>query len=57
MQTSGTYSYGSPSGMKTAPSSKPSNIDRQARRRRRQQRGGARLTINRQPGKPEGRYA
>ncbi len=57
MQTSGTYSYGSLSGMKTAPSGKPNKIDRQPRRRRRQQRGGARLTINRQPGKPGGRYA
>lgn len=57
MQTSGTYSYGSPSGMKTVRSGKPSNIDRQARRRRLQQRGGARLTLNQQPGKTEGRYA
>ena len=57
MQTSGTYSYGSPSGMKTAPSGDPNKIDRQPRRRRLQQRGGARLTLNQQPGKTKGQYA
>ena len=55
MQPISAISYSPSSGVKTSPSGK---VDRKpVRRRRRQQRGGARLTLNRQTGKVEVHYA
>ena len=58
MQPISATSHGSPSGTKTGPSGKSGKADRKpVRRRRRQQRGGARLTLNHKTGKVESRYA
>lgn len=58
MQPINAHHYGAPAGAKTGPAGKPGNSDRKSvRRRRRQQRGGARLTLNHKTGKVEIRYA
>lgn len=58
MQPISATSYSPRVGAKTGPSGKSGKADRQpVRRRRRQQRGGARLTLNRQTGKVEVHYA
>lgn len=58
MQPISATNYSPSSGVKTSPSGKSGKVDRKpARRRRLQQRGGARLTPNRQTGKVEVHYA
>ena len=58
MQPISATNYSPSSGAKTGPSGKSGKTGQQpVRRRRRQQRGGARLTLNRQTGKVEVHYA
>ena len=58
MQPINATSYSPSSGAKTGPSGKSGKADRKpVRRRRRQQRGGARLTVTKLAGKAASRYA
>ena len=58
MQPISAHHYGALAGAKTGPAGKSGNGDRKpVRRRRRQQRGGARLTLNHKTGKVEIQYA
>ena len=58
MQPISAHHYGPLTGAKTAPAGKAGNGDRKpVRRRRRQQRGGARLTLSQLAGKAASLYA
>ena len=58
MQPISATSYGPRAGVKTGPSGKSGKTGRQpVRRRRRQQNGSSRLTLNRQLAKAVSRYA
>lgn len=57
MQPISAHHYGPLAGAKTGPAGKAGNSGRKPVRRRRQQRGGARLTLNHKTGKVEIRYA
>ena len=57
MQPISATSYSPSSGAKTGPSGKSGKADRKPGRRRRQQNGSSRLTLNRQLAKAVSRYA
>ena len=57
MQPINAHRYGNQLGAKTAPAGKAGNGDRKPVRRRRQQRGGARLTLSQLAGKAASLYA